>query len=109
MSQTDFDGTTTLFDVKAVYVNPGKDLTKVVVYPSSIKPGMSLQISSSYSTIEEYNVQLFDIAGKKYQLDLRKSDKTITVKPMRTNLNPGMYNLQIMINQKAYTRKIIVE
>lgn len=78
------------------------------VYPNPFSQQTTIQIVSNKNTLEEYQLVLFDVTGRKIHPSVEKKENAFEIN--RSGLSSGIYFYQIISNTKVVSEgKIIVQ
>ncbi len=112
LSQTDFDGTRTYFDLEKVLIDlkQNENDTHIELYPNPNNGhNMFLKIPNSDSS--EINVLVNDFIGKTYLTDftvINQGDYSVVSIEMNQKLAAGSYMINVSVNGVNHSHKLIV-
>lgn len=88
-------------------INEIKDKNYFIsVYPNPFKVATNINIESEINQPYNIDIALYDLLGKKLNVDFSQNFNQITLN--RGNLNTGIYLLQLTIQNRIYTKKLII-
>ncbi len=79
--------------------------TDISVYP--VPSSGEINISSTHSSFSNAEIKLFDVRGKEIPIVLNSKDKNTTTTDI-SNLNKGMYILQIFMDNNIINKKVVL-
>ena len=109
LQQTDFDGTSTLSEIKVVKIN--KLELDIIVFPNPTSEIINISFGESpqSSTLQEadYLIQLFDQSGKLVLQENRDIEET-NVSIYTSGVPAGRYLLQVQSGRLTFTKQVIL-
>ena len=106
IKQTDFDGTSETFDWKAVNMVKQVDAT-YSIYPNPTQGKVNVKVSSleTVSTI----INVLDISGRVvYSQNIESDSSLMTSFDMPSDINAGIYFVEVINGSKRYVEKIVL-
>lgn len=84
---------------------------QIFVYPNPFNESTVVLINQSNFINDNIKIELFDLLGKKQQIQKSEIDyknNNIEIRVNRGNLKNGLYQLLVIINHHTYTQKLII-
>lgn len=103
LSQTDFDGTTTHFNVVSVDYSTVKELS---VYPNPANASDILTIRTGADTDENVEVSIYSNSGQLVKSEIVNGSSSVSI---HNNLKSGFYMLQIRSGQVVKSTRLVIQ